>query len=223
MAETKTLASILPTSKIPKNLFTNGKVMPVGILCSSQDDYLKFLKEKVLIMFNEDGDFTLDGLDNKFSLKKGVVNNYGEQYAFLLAKDKRFEASVELFNLIFENHNLNKKEIKFSFKEIPNGKKRISLFGNKIGEFGILGIYYYAKSLIKLAIANDDPKEVISALDYIYLILSNTDELSEIENQMDVVSILESCCKLILQYESLPDLKEMAKLKLEELKKYRLV
>lgn len=200
---------IPPISKIPSKLFSGGKAILVNEIYRSQEEFFQFFIEKIAVLFDQSGNFTLSKLeDNSFLNKDKEKINYAEQYAVLLSKDKKYKAAFELFSLIVDT----KEPIEIS-KKILDNKNYFVLFGNKEKQLGILGMYFFAKTSIR-------QEEKNLGVKIINCIFKTFDQLS-IDPERSVVDLLIACTDLIIKSKSFTeDQKKGWKTKKIELQRY---
>jgi hypothetical protein len=194
-----------PASHVPSGIYRCGIIHPVKELYSSVSELISFFDE-ISILFNENGEFTLEKLYSLSSPKKNHFQfNYAETFAFALAKDKKFQAAYELYSLISVNgHVLSSIE--------KNNLTHYPLFGNKKYEFGVLGLYYFAKTCVRLD-KIDEGKEIINNM----IISINLNNSFDYDRQ--TLDLLINACELYAKNEIKVEVINFFKQKRDGLKK----
>lgn len=195
-----------PASHVPSGIYRCSIVHPVKELYSSVSELISFFDE-ISILFDQNGNFTLEKLYEPIEEKRALHPNYAEIYAFALAKDKKFHAAYELFSLI------SKDEYKIS--SIQQEKVSYPLFGQAKYEFGVLGLYYFAKSCFRLG-KIEEGKEIINEM---ILSVQINDSFNYEKQTLDLII---KACDAYIKHEPDQTLLEFFKNKKENLKKFLL-
>ncbi len=193
-------------NKIPSGIYKSRIIHPVIQLYSSIPELLNFFDE-ISILFDQNGNFTLEKLYEPIDERRVLHPNYAEIYAFALAKDKKFHAAYELFSLI------SKDEYKIS--SIQQEKVSYPLFGQAKYEFGVLGLYYFAKSCFRLG-KIEEGKEIINEM----ILSVQINENFNYEKQ--TLDLIINACDAYIKHEPDQTLLDFFKNKKENLKKFLL-
>ncbi len=195
-----------PASHVPSGIYRCSIVNPVKELYSSVSELISFFDE-ISILFDEKGLFTLEKLYGMSdSRKTHLPMNYAETFAFALAKDKKFQAAYELYSLISVNGYVLSSTKKDNLTHYP-------LFGNEKYEFGVLGLYYFAKTCIKLGKINQG-KEIINDV-----IILSIDFHNHFDYDRQTLDLLINACELYAKNEIKVDVIHFFKQKRDALKK----
>ncbi|MBP9803144.1 MAG: hypothetical protein KBD14_02470 [Candidatus Pacebacteria bacterium] len=194
-----------PASHVPSGIYRCGIIHPVKELYSLVSELISFFDE-ISILFNENGEFTLEKLYSMSSSKKTHLQfNYAETFAFALAKDKKFQAAYELYSLIAKNGYVVSVTKKENLIHYPS-------FGNEKYEFGVLGLYYFAKTCIRLG-KIEEGKEIINNM------IISVDFHKNFDYDRQTLDLLIKACELFAKNEISIELINFFKQKKEGLKK----
>lgn len=191
-------------NQIPSGIYKSWIIHPVIELYSSIPELVNFFDE-ISILFDQNGNFTLEKLYEQIDEKRPFLQpNYAETYAFALAKDKKFHAAYELFSLIAKDG--------YKISSIQKDKVSYPLFGHSQYEFGVLGLYYFAKSCFRLG-KIEQGKEISNQM---ILSIEINDNFDYDRQTLDLVI---NACDAYIKHEQNEELVEFFKNKKENLKK----
>lgn len=190
-------------NQIPSGIYKCRIIHPVIELYSSIPELVNFFDE-ISILFDQNGNFTLEKLYEPIEEKRALHPNYAEIYAFALAKDKKFHAAYELFSLISKDG--------YKISSIQQEKISYPLFGQAKYEFGVLGLYYFAKTCFKLG-KTEQGKEIINEM---ILSVEINDNFDYDRQTLDLVI---NACDSYIKHESEEKLVEFFKQKKDSLKR----